>query len=327
MKRWMQALAAGAALISLGIGAFALHLTRPLPVPPQPADLHCYELSAGHFVELEQPTQAFGIGLSYAAHIEETAASFDPGSLAPVFVKHPSSSARDGAELPFPTTQQLIATAEAFEPGLGAELEQRHGDLDPLLDYEVELGIVLLEDIDPAALEDPGFAPPLGFFVANDLSARSLALLGEGRDDRYAYWGISKSFPGFMPIAAQAFVPDTPHADGAVCTTLETRVNGELRQQQSTRDLVYTPKTMLSFVHASFPEAPLSKGTVILTGTPGGVVIGTPRWLVRLGGILGMDRFDKLAAKHRDRAAFLRPGDAITVRAEGLGELHTKISG
>ncbi|MEM1414599.1 MAG: fumarylacetoacetate hydrolase family protein, partial [Myxococcota bacterium] len=282
-------------------------------------------LGEGRLVPLEAPLRTFGIGLSYAAHIEETAASFDPAAIPPVFAKDTAAS-RDGAVTAFPSPEVLIAEAEAFEPGLGAQLEALGGELDPLLDYEVELGIVLLEDVDPADLERPAYAPPLGFFVANDLSARALAILGEGRPDRIAYWGVSKSLAGLLPVGDRAFVPDEAHPAGVPCVTLETRVNGELRQRQSTRDLVYTPKDMLRFVHARFPDVPLARGTVVLTGTPGGVAIATPRWKARLAQLLGMDRFAKLGIKLRDRERFLAPGDLVGVRAEGLGAVSVTIT-
>lgn len=97
------------------------------------------------------------------------------------------------ATIPFPTSEGLFEAAERMEPGLGSALRAAHRELDPRLDYETELGVVLLEDIPSGALEADDYAPRLGFFVANDLSARALALLGEGQDRRYAYWGISKS--------------------------------------------------------------------------------------------------------------------------------------
>jgi len=179
-----------------------------------------------------EPTEVVGGGLSDAGHVEETAASFDPGAPAPVFIKHTRGVVRDGASVPWPESSDLVAMAEDFEPGVGEKLRRDVPELDPLLDYEVELGVVLLEDIDPASLEDPEFAPKLGFFIANDLSARSLALLGEGMSNRYEYWGLSKSLPGFLPVGGEMFVPAEHTPSGLPCVELETRVNGEVRQKQ-----------------------------------------------------------------------------------------------
>jgi 2-keto-4-pentenoate hydratase/2-oxohepta-3-ene-1,7-dioic acid hydratase in catechol pathway len=320
-----------AAIIILGVCLafvllFVLYLRRPLRVKPTPADFHCYDLGQGAYVPLDIPTQAFGIGLSYAAHIEETASGFDPHAVPPVFEKRPSATARTGAEVHLPTRDELIEAADAFEPGIGAQLRSDFPELAPLLDYEVELGFVLLEDIDPSRLEDPSFAPRLGFFIANDLSARSIAILGEGRANRYAYWGISKSFPGFMPIAERAWVPAEAKPNGIACVEIESLVNGEVRQRASTANMIYTPVQMLRFVHSEFPDAPLATGTVVLTGTPGGVAMTTPRWLVRLGNLVGLSRFKKLSAKlGGDRSRFLEVGDTVIVRGRGLGEIAVTI--
>ncbi len=311
------------AVLGLLLLGLAIYLVRPLGVKPTPADFQCYDPGRGGYLPLDTPPRSFGIGLSYAGHIEETASSFDPDAAPPVFVKLPSATVRTEAEVRVPTSDELIETADAFEPGIGVRLRESFSTLDPLLDYEVEMGFVLLEDIDPSELDDPSFAPRLGFFIANDLSARSIAILGEGQARRYEYWGISKSFPGFMPIADRAWVPEEPKRNGIPCVEIELLVNGELRQRQSTRNLIYTPRQMLGFVHSAFPNAPLSAGTIVLSGTPGGVAMTTPRWLVRLGNLVGLDRFRKLSTKlGGDRSRFLAAGDIVTARGQGLGEVR-----
>ena len=318
----MKALLIFIIVLGLLVLGLAFYLFRPLRVKPAPADFHCYEPGQGAYVPLRTPPQSFGIGLSYAGHIEETASRFDPDATPPVFAKRPSAAVRTGAEVRVPTSEELVEAADAFEPGLGARLRDDFPDLDPLLDYEVEMGFVLLEDIDPSRLDDPSFAPRLGFFIANDLSARSIAILGEGQARRYEYWGISKSLPGFMPIADRAWVPKEPKRNGIPCVEIELLVNGEVRQRQSTLNLIYTPIQMLGFVHAAFPDAPLTAGTLVLTGTPGGVAMTTPRWLVRAGNLVGLDRFKKLSAKlGGDKSRFLGSGDTVTARGEGLGEV------
>ncbi len=227
-----------------------------------------------------------------------------------------------------PGPAELIAAAESLEPGLAVRLQEVPGELSALLDYEGEMGFVLLRDIDPALLDDPGFAPYLGFFMGNDLSARTLAILGEGQATRFDYWGVSKSFPGFMPVTDRAWVPDDPQPNGIPRVVIETTVNGELRQRQSTDNLIYTPVQMLRFIHAKYPDAPLSKGTLVLTGTPGGVALKTPRWLARLSQLLGLGRFKKLSAKlNGDTSRFLSPGANVLVRGEVLGEVGIQITG
>ena len=222
-----------------------------------------------------------------------------------------------------PSPGALIAAADALEPGLADQLRARHPDLDPLLDYEVELGLVTLAEVDGKRLGDPQYAPPLGFFVANDLSARALALLGE-REATYRFWGASKSFAGFSPAMSRAWIPRAHRRDGLPRVRLETRVNGELRQQQWAHDMVYTTSEFLRFIQ-DFAGEPVRAGTWILTGTPGGVAIRTPRWKIRLASLLGVGRFRKLSIKLRERAKFLQPGDEVICSGSGLGSITTEI--
>ncbi len=318
--------AIGGVILLVGLGALAFYLFRPLSAQPTPADFECYDLGQGAYVPLDTPPHAFGVGLSYAAHIQETASEFDSQAAPPVFEKHPQAMTRSGADVRMPNADQLIAAADEFEPGLGDVLSTEHPQLSALLDYEVEMGFVLLEDIDPSRLDQSSFAPRLGFFIANDLSARSIGILGEGQPNRHAYWGLSKSFAGFMPVADRAWVPAEAKPKGIPCVEIESMVNGDIRQHQSTADLIYTPVQMLGFIHTVFPEVPLQKGLIVLTGTPGGVAMTTPRWLVRLSNLLGLSRFRKLRTKlEGDTSRFLHVGDRVDVRGQGLGKVSVSI--
>lgn len=314
-------------LLLIGLAALGYYLFRPLAHKPAPADFHRYDLSQGSFVPLESPPAAFAVGLSYAAHIEETASNFDPDVPPPIFRKHIRGFARTDSNAAIPNTDELCAAADEMEPGLGDTLRQNHPAPPALLDYEGELGFVLLEDIDPGELAKPGFVPPLGFFLSNDLSVRTLAILGEGQPNRYDYWGISKGFPGFMPVTDQAWVPNNPKTNGIPSVIIETKINGEVRQSQSTHTMIYTPLEILRFIHAKYPGSALRKGTLVFTGTPGGVAMNTPRWLVRAANLIRMDRHKRLAIKlEGDRTRFLKPGDRVVVRAEGLGSVAVRIT-
>lgn len=314
-------------VLFLAIVALGYYLFRPLAHKPKPAAFHCYDITKGSYVPLDPPPQAFGVGLSYAAHIEETASKFDPEAPPPIFRKHPSALARTGAEVAMPGTDELLTAAESLEPGLGKVLREEREELSALLDYEVEMGFVLLDDVDRASLENTDFTPRLGFFIGNDVSARTLAILGEGQPNRFDFWGTSKSFAGFMPVADRAWVPNETKPDGVPCVVIETTVNGELRQQQSTANLIYTPVQMLRFIRAKYPDTALEKGTIVLMGTPGGVAMQTPRWLARLSGLVGLSRLKKLAAKlDGDTSRFLHPGDRVVARGDGLGEVSIVIT-
>ncbi len=298
----------------LALTVFGLYLNRGLPYEIKPASFQCLDLKDGHFVPFDTlPENIYGIGLAYAGHINETASAFDPGVDPPVFKKAVNSKVGNGSKVKIPTHAELVNAVEQLESGIGEQINQVKNPLPSLLDYEVELGFVLLEDIAIKNLENEAYAPPIGFFIANDLSARSLAVLGEGRPNRYEYWGVSKSFAGFTPISEQVWIPNKFKANAIPCIMLETLVNNDIRQQQMTSDLIYTPLQMLQAIHRKYPNTPLEKGDLVLTGTPGGVAMSAPRWLMRLADIIGMDRFEKLESvtEEDDLAKFLKAGDKV----------------
>ncbi|MBW1876010.1 MAG: hypothetical protein JRI98_11685, partial [Deltaproteobacteria bacterium] len=112
-------------VLLLGLAALAYYLFRPLSRKPQPARFLCYDIAEGSYLPLDPPPQAFGIGLSYAAHIEETASKFDPNAPPPIFRKHPRALVRTGAEVVMPGTNELVAAADSLERGLGKVLREQ----------------------------------------------------------------------------------------------------------------------------------------------------------------------------------------------------------
>ncbi|MEO0897737.1 MAG: fumarylacetoacetate hydrolase family protein [Bacteroidota bacterium] len=316
-------------ILLVGLLALLYYLFRPLSIPT-PAVFTCHTLEEGSFMHrdsLPLPSNIYGMGLTYSKHLEETAAEFDPDALPPIFRKKLHSITGPGSKVSYPSTSDIIQETRAFDPQAGDKLSAEFEEISALLDYEVELGVILLEDISATQLKDEAFIPSLGFFVSNDLSARSLGLMGEGTDSRYEFWGLSKSFPGFLPLAQQIWIPHQPKSNSIPCIKLETYVNGELRQSESTDNMIYTPLEMLRFIQKKYPDTSFQKGDMVLTGTPGGVAIATPRVLVRLSNLLGFDRYRKLGVKlGGDQSAFLKAGDRVEVKGEGLGSVMVEIT-
>jgi 2-keto-4-pentenoate hydratase/2-oxohepta-3-ene-1,7-dioic acid hydratase in catechol pathway len=278
----------------------------------EPAHHVCLDLAEGELVELPEPTTVVAAGLTYAGHLRETGQT--RGDAPPIFDKRFSPTRE---EVPVPTADAQAAAMEALEPGLAARVRERGIAMRPLLDYEVELGLVVLRD------HRPGDVPELGFFVANDLSERAVQILGEGRSDRMAYWSASKGFDGFLPTAARMWRPHRAVRDGLPCVRLTTRVNGALRQDQRTDDLAYRTSELLDAA-AAFRGGTLEAGAWVLTGTPSGVALATPWWKVMAANLLGLDRFSRLAAV-LGGGRFLAAGDEVTVAAEGLGEARVRL--
>ena len=328
MNRTLKTLAWALILIMAGSIAFWMYLNRDLQVEIHPAELICLNIEDGDFTSFDTlPSHIYGIGLAYANHINETAAGFDPNIDPPVFKKDIQSITTDGSQVKNPSHSELINAVETIENGIGTQIEKIKKSLPALLDYEVELAFVLLSDISASDLQNEDFIPKLGYFITNDLSSRSLAILGEGQENRYDYWGISKSFEGFTPRSDSVWIPNLFQANSIPCIQIKTIVNEEERQNQNTSDLIYTPKQMLQAINRKYPQTPLKKGDWILTGTPGGVVFSAPRWLVRLAGMIGMDRFQKLehSTSEEDVKKFLKAGDVVTTIGEGLGEVTVEI--
>jgi 2-keto-4-pentenoate hydratase/2-oxohepta-3-ene-1,7-dioic acid hydratase in catechol pathway len=96
-----------------------------------------------------------------------------------------------------------------------------------------------------------------GYTLANDVTARDLQKI----DDQ---WTRAKGFDTFCPVGP--IVSD--ELDPASGLTLETRVNGELRQRGSTLDFIFQIPELLAYITSIFTLEP---GDLVLTGTPSGV--------------------------------------------------------
>lgn len=312
------------ALAGLFIGWY---LFRPLKHHPKPAPFACLHESDGKFKTMTlKPEHIFGIGLSYAGHIDETAHEFDPQGRPAVFIKAQRSLQPGGGTTVIPTSVELIEEAAGMDATLRKTLREKFAGLPPLMDYEAELGFILLEDLPDAKLNDQAYAPKLGFFVANDLSARSLQILGEGMPNRLAYWGMSKSLDDFLPTTKKIWVPNKPVTDAIPCVTLTTHVNGQLRQKAPANDMIYTPRQMLLAARETYPQFNLKKGDMVIMGTSGGIALSTPRIKARLAELLRFSRITKLKfILKADLSQFLRPGDTVTVSGGWLGAVTTRL--
>lgn len=275
----------------------------------------------GDFADFDfEVGQVYALGLTYADHIRETGERPVPPA---VFRKHcrPLPQARATVALPAP---EALSAALA---GLDATLARQFAPLPALLDYEVEVGIVLFEDASAQQLADPTFTPAVGYCVANDLSARGLQIAGEGATDKLRFWSAAKSFPDFLPVGERIWRPARPEAGALPALTLHTRVNGELRQSASTRHCLYTVRQMLQFAARHAPGQRLRRHDLVLTGTPAGIALFVPRWQRRLAALLPRRaRIRAGLAASLGNPRFLRPGDRLQFGAGWLGSRELIIS-
>lgn len=144
----------------------------------------------------------------------------------------------------------------------------RHADVTSQLDYEAELGVVIGKagrGIKKADAMDYVF----GYTVINDFTARDLQKL-------HRQWFLGKSLDGFCPMGPYLVTAD--EVDGQN-VDVQCWVNGELRQNANTRQLIFDIPTLIESLSAGIELQP---GDIIATGTPAGVGIGfnPPRFLL-----------------------------------------------
>jgi len=136
------------------------------------------------------------------------------------------------------------------------------------IDYESELAVVIGRggrDIAKSRAMDHVF----GYTIVNDVTARDVQV-------RHQQWELGKSFDTFCPMGPWIVTVD--ELDG-LDTRVRGWVNGELRQDARTKDMIFDIPTLIETCSRGITLYP---GDVIATGTPSGVGMGfkPPRWLV-----------------------------------------------
>lgn len=209
-----------------------------------------------------RPSKIICIGLNYRQHAIESGMAIP--AIPVVFTKYNNTLVDYGGEVP-----------------LGGKGHQ--------FDYEVELGVVIGQRCkNVSAGEALNYV--LGYCVANDLSCRDLQF-------RTSQWLMGKSLDHFLPLGKYLVTKDEvgdPQQLSLRCT-----MNGELRQNSNTADMVFSVAEIIEDLSAHMTLEP---GDLILTGTPQGVIMG-------------------MAEKN-----WLRPGDVVTVEIEKLGSTTNKMA-
>jgi 2-keto-4-pentenoate hydratase/2-oxohepta-3-ene-1,7-dioic acid hydratase in catechol pathway len=210
------------------------------------------------------PTNIIGIGLNYRRHAEEGGKGVPTRPM--WFMKTTNTIQNPGDPITLPASSDKV-------------------------DYEGELAVVIGRPARDVAKED-AVSHILGYTIANDISARDWQF--EWGNGQFCH---GKSFDTFCPLGPVLITPDeltTPHT-----LQLRTTVNGEIRQDWTTADMVFDIPTLISFLSAG---RTLPAGTVILTGTPHGVGYA------------------------RKPPCWLRRGDHIAVSIDFLGTLENHVS-
>jgi acylpyruvate hydrolase len=171
---------------------------------------------------------------------------------------------------------------------LGHDHPVVHHAITQQLDYEGELAVVIGRRARRVSA-DQAMGYVAGYTVANDISARDLQL-GD------LQWIRGKSLDGFCPLGPFFVTSDeVPDVDGL---RIQTRVNGELRQDAPVSDMIFKLPELIEFITQGITLEP---GDLVLTGTPSGVAFGMRP------------------------PVYLRPGDVVEVSITGLGTLRSPI--
>lgn len=136
------------------------------------------------------------------------------------------------------------------------------------LDYEIELGIIIGKDAKNIKAKDAKNYI-FGFTIINDLSARDL-------QTKYKQWYYGKSFDGSTVMGPCILLNDGSFDYNNL--NLYTYVNGELRQENNTKNMILGIDEMIEELSKSIT---LKKGTIIASGTPSGVgmAFNPPKYL------------------------------------------------
>ena len=313
-------------IILAGSSWLVMFLFRPFLDYPASAELNCLRPEAGRFEPLGKPAVVYGLGLSYAGHIAESPGLYEPGIPPPVFRKRDHTVNRSET-IPYPTRDDLIEAAGNVDPENAAALKETGGEIPPLLDYEVEIGLAVIEPISADALEEDTFAPPVGFFVANDITARMLIAMAPSNATLVNHLAEGKGLRGFLPVGEKVWIPDRFEPDAWACVELVTEVNGEVRQNASSRDIILGPREILRTVARRFGLPGFQPGDWVITGTPPGVALQTPGWIQRGMLLLNPPAEAKMEAMGdaATEGGFLQPGDEVVVRAGFLGEKKSRV--
>ncbi|WP_433586646.1 fumarylacetoacetate hydrolase family protein [Microbacterium hydrocarbonoxydans] len=122
-------------------------------------------------------------------------------------------------------------------------------------EYEGELAVVIGKIAKNVTAAD-ALTYVLGYTIANDVTARDL----QRKDGQ---WSRAKGFDTFCPLGPVIETDFDPAS-----ATVETRVNGEVRQHAPLTDMIHSVASIIEYASAVFTLLP---GDVILTGTPAGV--------------------------------------------------------
>ncbi|MBM3128670.1 MAG: fumarylacetoacetate hydrolase family protein [Chloroflexi bacterium] len=221
--------------------------------------------TATFLAPLSNPSKVIGIGLNYGEHRRE------------------HSSEQPGYPILFPKFPSAIIGPDdpiTWDPTMTQQV-----------DYEGELGIVIGKRAKRVS-EVEALEFVFGYCNLDDVSARDLQFDEKGGKQ----WTRGKSLDTFCPIGP--YIVSKDEIADAQNLVVRTWVNGELRQDSNTQNMISTVAQLVSFISQGITLLP---GDIIASGTPSGV------------------------GHYRQPPTYLKSGDVIEVEVEGLGRLRNPV--
>ena len=200
------------------------------------------------------PRKIVCIGRNYRAHAAELGNEVPKQPL--LFLKPPSAVIAPGSPIRVPSQSQRV-------------------------DFEGELAVVIGKTASRLGPDEDVTSYIRGYTIVNDVTARDLQK-SDGQ------WSRAKGFDTFCPMGPLV----TDEIDPRSGVTVETRLNGDLKQHGNTQDFIFSIDMLLRYITAAMTLYP---GDVIPTGTPAGV-------------------------------APMQPGDRVEVSIAGIGTLGNPVN-
>lgn len=192
-----------------------------------------------------------------------------------------------GSEQDIPTNLMMFSKAPTAVVGPDAPI-LRHEDVTDELDYEGELAVIIGKK-GKSISKDDAFHHVFGYTILNDITARDL-------QSKHKQFLIGKSLDTSCPMGP--FIVHKSEIENAANLHIETRVNGEIRQDGNTEQFIFPIEEIIATLSKG---TTLEPGDIIATGTPAGV------------------------GKGFNPPKFLSSGDIIEITVEGIGTLRNKV--
>ncbi|MBY6036390.1 fumarylacetoacetate hydrolase family protein [Fictibacillus nanhaiensis] len=192
-----------------------------------------------------------------------------------------------GSESDIPEDIMVFSKAPTAVIGHQAGIPS-HSNLTKQMDYEGELAIIIGKT-GTCINKDEAMDHVFGYTIINDITARDL-------QQRHKQFLLGKSLDGSCPMGP--WIVHHSEMDNPLNLSIQTKVNGELRQNGNTSNLIFDIKVMIAELSKGMT---LEAGDIIATGTPAGV------------------------GKGMKPPVFLKTGDTIEITVEGIGTLCNEI--